>query len=424
MLLSSVLPILIIIVGGYFLIKLRFFFVLHPIKTARKTVSALKNREARRSLSLALAGTLGVGNIVGVAYGISVGGAGSLLWLLISSFFAGAIKYAESSLCKEWCGREGGSFAGLLSVSFRRFGRLFGRCYAMFCLILSFSVGSSFQSGSVVLSLGSGVEPLSFIAALLFFALVFSVVVGGVKKIENVTVKLIPIATIVYVLLCLGVVFFNLNSLGGVMRRIILEAFGFRSAGMGVSLYFALLAMKEGFARGLLSNEAGAGTSAMAETRAEALSPSEVGLFGICEVFFDTPVLSILTGLAILTSGVGFSGKSGIDIVTSTFFSLYSSAGVYTVFLLIFAFAFSSVISWYYYGISSCHHLFGKGLDKIYTALFLFFTLFGYKINAALLISVSDVLLLLMTVLTSAVLIKKSERVSHLSEKLLKNSDA
>ena len=422
MLIISFLPILIIVIGGYFLMKLRFFFILHPIKTAGKIKRSMKSKEARHSLSLALAGTLGVGNIVGVAYGISVGGAGSLFWIFVSSFFAAVIKYAESTLAADNISFGYGGMNYVMEKSFCSFGRILGILYSLFCLFLSFTMGTSLQVNSVTSTLSAEKKSCAQVVLLIFFILVFFVIVGGAKKIERVTAKLIPLSTIIYIILCLGVIFSNFEKLPEVLVRIVKEAFGFRSGIGGVSAFLAINSMREGFARGLLSNEAGAGTSAMAETRS-GKSPCETGLFGICEVFFDTVLLCSLTGLAILTSSVGIGQKRGIEIVSSAFFSVFGKFGTYTLFLLIFSFAFSTVICWYYYGISSSQYLFGKRGRCAYTFLFLFSILLADRFSAALIIFSSDVLLFFMTLFTSLTLIKKSERILRLSEKLLKNSD-
>ena len=422
MLVISFLPILIIIIGGYFLMKLRFFFILHPIKTAGQIKRTMKSKEARGSLSLALAGTLGVGNIVGVAYGISVGGAGSLFWIFVSSAFAAVIKYAESTLAADNIFFGHGGMNYVMEKAFRTFGRVFGKLYSLFCLFLSFTMGTSLQVNSVTASLLPEKKNITHIVLLLFFLLVFFVVVGGSKKIERVTAKLIPLSTVIYVVLCLGVIFSNIDKLPEVFVRIVKEAFGFRSGVGGVSAFLAINSMREGFARGLLSNEAGAGTSAMAETRSKK-SPHETGLFGMCEVFFDTVLLCTLTGLAILTSSAGLGAESGISIVSSAFFSVFGKFGTYTLFLLIFAFAFSTVICWYYYGVSSAEYLFGRRLGGAYTLVFLLSILLADRLSTDFIILSSDLLLFFMTLLTSLTLIKKSERILHLSEKLLKNSD-
>ena len=146
----NLLPLLITAVGTYFLIKLRLFFVLHPLQTAKKLRLTIKDKESVRALSLALAGTLGVGNVVGVAWGISVGGAGALFWIFVSGIFSAAIKYAESSLSADKKRDAAGGMMYVLSSSFGRAGKLFGIIYALLCLALSLTMGSALQSQSAL----------------------------------------------------------------------------------------------------------------------------------------------------------------------------------------------------------------------------------------------------------------------------------
>ena len=146
------LPPFLLVLGGVFLFKLRFFFIRRPIRTAGRIIRVAREREARRSLFLALAGTLGVGNIVGVAYGIIAGGIGSIFWIFISAFFSGAIKYAESALAA--IEREGnvGGMMYVMRRAFRRIGVPVSIIYAVLCLALSLFMGSALQSQSAVLS--------------------------------------------------------------------------------------------------------------------------------------------------------------------------------------------------------------------------------------------------------------------------------
>lgn len=419
----DLLPILITVFGIYMLIKLRFFFVFHPIKAAKKTFSLFRDKSSRASLFLALAGTLGVGNIVGVAYGISVGGVGCVFWILISSLFAAVIKYAESSLAadKKECGH--GGMAYVLKSSFPKTGGALGAVYAVLCILLSFSMGSALQSQSFGISLKFTKIPDYFIA-LVFTVPVIIVIKGGAEKISRATSIVIPAATAAYVFMCLAVILKNAAELPTAIWRILSEAFNFRSMSGGVSAFFASKAVKEGYARGLLSNEAGAGTSSMAQSRSD-MSPSDVGLLGMLEVFFDTALLCTLTGLAVAVSGDSVAFGGGIEIISAVFSKSlgYASSRILTI--LIFAFAFSTVICWYYYGVESLEYLFGKRNSKVYTALFIFFTLSGFVLSEGVLIGVSDTVLFFMSVITLSVLYKNSERIVSLSERggLLKKSD-
>lgn len=403
-------------VGFYFLIKLRFFFVLHPIRTVKKTFCEGFDKKARRSLTLALAGTLGVGNIVGVAYGISVGGAGCLFWIFVSGIFSSVIKYCESSLSANFSEDGRGGMMYVITRTMGRIGGALGKIYSVLCLFLAFFMGAALQSASVVGSAKESFGCSPYIFSIGFAFLVFLTVRGGAKKIESLTATLIPIATIVYIFLCIAVIATGERSLMSVLSEVLNDAFSLRSMAGGVLAFLSSNSMREGFARGLLSNEAGAGTSSIAQSRAAGAHPAKVGLFGMCEVFFDTTLLCTLTGLSVLSSGVNFA-KTGIETVIRAFATLLSGIAAPTVFLLIFAFAYSTVVCWYFYATEALCYLYGESKKGIFTALFFAFLLFGAEIPESVLILFSDSTLFLMSILTLLTLIKNSERIVFLSER-------
>lgn len=418
----NLLPLLITAVGTYFLIKLRFFFVLHPIRTVKRLGRTVKDKESRAALSLALAGTLGVGNIVGVAWGISVGGAGALFWIFVSGIFSSAIKYAESSLAADKKIDAAGGMTYVLSSSFGRAGKLLGIIYATLCLSLSLTMGSALQSQSAIFGMREVTDVPEYTVAFIFAAATFAAVLGFGGRIEKATAKIIPLSTVVYIILTLTVILMNISLLPSTLLRVVREASSFHSFGGGVSSFVAIKAMREGYARGLLSNEAGAGTSAMAQTKS-GMSSSEVGLLGILEVFFDTTLLCTLTGLAVLLSGADEVGASGMETVLSAVSAFPFGKILLTA--LIFAFAYSTVICWYYYGCECIRFLFGKRRSASFTAVFIFSVFIGFALPTSLLICASDMLLFFMTLLTLFALIKNSERIVFLSENqgLLKKSD-
>ena len=423
---TDMLPLIITFIGGFFLIRLRFFFIANPKAVIKRINNTVKDKSSRKSLALALAGTLGVGNIVGVAYGISVGGAGSLFWIFISGFFASVIKYAESSLAADMLVRGRGGMMYVISASFNKCGKFLGTLYAFLCLLLSFSMGASLQSRSAVSAARRLIKINPAILALVFAVLCVAVVFGGAKKIENATSVLIPLSTIIYITICVFVIVTNIDNMPDVLSKIISEAFDFTSAAGGVSGFLISKSLKEGYSRGLLSNEAGAGTSAMAQTRSKSLVPSDVGLLGAAEVFFDTSLLCMLTGFAVLSSDSGAPlGEDGMEIVLS---AVRASVGVffeYTVILLVVAFAYSTVICWYYYGRECVEYLFADRGGRVFFIVFILFSFISFIIPESTLIRVTDVILFIMSLLTVSALIKNSERIVTLSEEngLLKKSD-
>ena len=417
--LSLILPILVSLAGLYLLIRLRFFYILHPIKTAREFTLALKSRDARRSLFLALAGTLGVGNIFGVSAGIMIGGAGSLFWLFISTFFAMIIKYAETLLVFEGGISEGG-MASLLKKVFCKSGRILSPLYACLMLLLSLFMGSAMQSVAVIDVAEQTLSASPFITAFILLVLLIPCFMGGARKIENITEIVIPLTTIIYILMCLTVIFKNFTRIDEVVNEIFFSAFNFKSAlGGGISF----LAVREGFARGILSNEAGVGTSAMAHSRSQGRTPHVAGLFAMCEVVFDSSILCMLTGIAILLSVPDISAYSTpMALVSAAFYSSLGGLSGIILPLVILAFAYSTLICWYFYG-RECASIYFPTVSGIYPALFIAFILLSRAIRSDFLLYVIDILLLLMSIMTLSAILKKSPRITEISSLHLKNPE-
>ena len=414
------LPIFITAVAIYLLIKLRFFFILHPISTARRGLRAVKDKRARRSFSLALAGTLGVGNVFGVAIGIMLGGAGSLFWLAISMLFAMAIKYSEVVLSADNLFHDADSHGGIayvLRATSRRFGPHLSRGYSLCVLFLSVIMGAALQTDAIVKCAASGMSISPLAIAVFLVAAVLCAIIGGIKKIEKITAFVIPLTTIIYIIITISVIVANASNMGRVISEILSSAFSLRSAVGGIGGFLLLAPIREGFARGILSNEAGAGTSAMAHSRSGLLSPSSAGILGIFEVWFDTGVVCMLTGFSILLAVPDTALFSdGMALVNYAVGNLFGSFGKYLLTLTVFAFAFATVICWYYYGSEAWGMLFGKRKRVIFLPLFLLFVFYGCFADTSLLITLTDLLMLIATLLTLFALIKSSDRIKELSE--------
>ena len=412
---SLLLPILITTFGVMILIKLRLFFILHPKRCLKKFIRALKSPEAKGALSLSLAGTLGVGNIVGIAYGISVCGEGIVLWLLVSSIFSMALKYAESALCAS--GRDG-SFGGIMYVIRSGFGKysvFFSSLYASLILILSLTMGSSLQLRSAIDCIDKQYSATVYIFFALFILIVYLSTLGGAKGIKSACKYIIPLGAVLYSLLTLSVIILNVEKLPSLLIKIVRSAFNFRSAGGGVSIFLFTRCLKEGFSRALLSNEAGSGTSGIAHSSCESTSPAEAGLFGISEVFFDTVLLCPLTGFAILLAPQdGAISGNGAEIVKGTLLHL-GSFTTPLLFLCITLFAFSTVICWYYYGSVAAGCLSPRVL-KLYPPLFFLSLFSSLIIDTSLMIQLSDGILFFLSLISLSAIIKNSDRLVYLSE--------
>ena len=412
---SFLIPLLVTALGSFLLFKLRFFFILHPRKTVKRFIAAVSERSARRSLLLALAGTLGVGNIFGVAAGIMIGGEGSVLWLFISSVFAMVIKYSETLLVFD-SPIERGGMASALSSIFPRAGRILSPIYALLTLALALLMGSAMQGAALfdvaAQSLGLG----NITAAIILVLLLIPAMFGNGEKIENITEIAIPLTTIIYIILSLCVIFMNFSKIPSVIFRIFSSAFCPKGMLGGTLSTVSAVALKEGFARGILSNEAGTGTSALGHSRSREREPSVAGLFGMCEVFFDTTLLCMLTAFVILLSVEDIGAFSTpMSLVNAAFVSTLGDFSGYILLILIFAFAYSTIICWCSYG-SECVSCYFPALKRLFLPTFLIFILCAGYISQPLLISATDVILFFMSLITLSAILKRADRIAALSE--------
>jgi len=415
------LAIIVTVVGLYLLFRLKFFYILHPLRIIKKMVGALKDREAFRSLCLALAGTLGVGNILGVSVGLILGGPGSLFWMLVSSIFAMVLKYSEVTLCKSYPvhgfdGTHGGMMYAVRS-SYTRLGGILSIIYAAATVLLSLTMGSSLQLVSVTGISREIFNTPPYIVIVLFVVAVAFAVFGGAKIIGKITAICIPLTTIIYIIMTLSILVIRSSELPSVLLLVLDDAFSMDGISGGILGFILSGSLREGYCRGILSNEAGAGTSSTAHGASSILSPSACGLMGMVEVFFDTVLLCSLTGLSVLVAIPDVTRyESGMKLVYDAFSSVLGSFGSIALLLSIIIFAYSTIVCWYYYGSEAYSFLCKRRPRIFFTALFLLLFPTFALLGEIVLIGITDILLLLLTLITCATLIKNSDRVRTLSE--------
>ena len=277
-------PALLIALGIFFAAKFRFFYILHPIKTFKTILKSQKG--GFKSLSLALAGTLGVGNIVGVSSAIVMGGAGSIFWMWVSALCAMSLKYAEVYLAMIYRRQNNGVFyggapyyikEGLKSKIGVKCAYILSCIFAIFCTVNSLTTGNLVQINSV-----STLLPFSpLIFGISFTILTFVIICGGLKRISSLTSVLIPVLSLTYVILCLTVIFSCYTKIPSVFSTIIKDAFLPKSAVGGFCGYGITASLRYGVCRGVLSNEAGCGTSPCAHASSECESPHAQSCLGI-----------------------------------------------------------------------------------------------------------------------------------------------
>ena len=415
----GLLPFILTAAGTYMLVKLRFFFILHPVRVLGKTVRSVKDIDTAKSVSLALAGTLGVGNVFGVCLGIIIGGAGSVFWLLVSSVFSSVLKYCEVTLSHDRMGCEGeryGMISALENLGGKK-SRYLSYTYAFFCLLLSLFMGSALQSGTVCETVSEIFNTPPVIIGIAFAVFIFISIIGGVKIIEKITLIAIPLSTILYIIITLSVIAVSIDRLPSVISLILSSAFNLKSGVGGIIGLFFSPAVSEGYSRGLLSNEAGLGTSSFAHTRSGILNPASAGLMGIVEVVFDTVILCSLTALSVLSAVPDFSDYSGgmsliITAVSRTLGKWY----VIVLFLLVLIFAYATVVCWYYYGSVTFSFLTRGRFKMFFLPVYLLFVVLGALIDNRTLVFLTDVSMLFLALFTVYAIIKKSDRVVALSE--------
>ena len=408
------LPILISGVGIYFFFKLGGLFILHPIRLLRVARRALCREGAGRSLCLALAGTLGVGNIFGVALGIILGGVGSVLWLFISTLFAAVIKYAEVTLSAD-IDRE--AHLGMIGAIRDKLGGAISLLYALLVLALSLTMGAAIQSASAGACYNYSSARPSYLFGILLGSLVLFVIIGGFDRISRVTSFVIPASTIIYIIITLSIIIKHADGIGEALSYIVKDAFTVRGALGGFFGFITSASLREGYSRGILSNEAGSGTSSLAHAGAAECTPAERGVLGIIEVVFDTALLCTLTALTVVISLGDASGYTEpMSLVLDAVSASLGRWAIYPVTAAVYCFAFSTVISWYYYGEVAYRYLFRGRNRSTFLLLFVTFVLLGTLVGTTAFVPITDLALLVMSLICLFALIKSSDRIKALSE--------
>lgn len=337
---------LLIVSGGYFTVATKFF-QFRPIHLLKRTIGSIKKNTPDKkkmiaSVSTALGGTVGVGSITGVTLGISVGGAGSVFWMWVSGLTGMALKYAEVYLAvKHRKKLEDGNYAGGAPYALADCGHPFlGILFAVFTIFASFGVGNLTQINALsecAKTIGVSKHVFCFLCAALMAIVVF----GGQDRIGTVSTFLIPPAAILYITAVLWIVLLNLDRIPYAFFRILTEAFGIRPVVGGISGMMISQSMREGFARGVFSNEAGVGSSPLAHASSGEGDPTAQGLWGSFEILVDTFLISTLTALALLSTGQNSAPE--------LFRMQFGTIGVMLFAVLMTFFAFSSILSWCYY---------------------------------------------------------------------------
>ena len=380
-LISGMLPFVFLVFSGiYFTVKSNFFqFKYLPSSVAYALGSIFKKRKKGevtpfQAACTALSATVGTGNIAGVAGALSLGGAGAVFWMWVSAFAGMIIKVAEIVLSLNYREKKDGVFVGGpmyyikngLPIAFKPLAAIFAVC-GIFAV---FTSGNLTQTNAAIASVGGGTA-VKVTGGIVFAAVTAAVLTGGNTRIGAFTEKIVPLMAALYIVMTFGVIGKNLSELPHAFGMIIKGAFCPKAVTGGVIGSFTA-ALVNGASRGVFSNEAGLGTSAMAHSASDNTDGVNQSLYGIFEVFTDTVVICTLTALTVLCSGIyiNYGATASTELVNEAFSVIYGDLSGALLALMMCLFGLSSVIGWGYYGTVCCSYVFGNKGKRLFVFIY------------------------------------------------------
>ena len=364
-----------------------------------------KGMSSFQSLTTALAGQIGTGNIVGVATAIATGGAGAIFWMWVSGLLGMATIFAEAVLAQKYKFTDengvvhGGPVYYIRAFFKGKFGKFLAGFFSVAIILALGFMGNMVQSNSIGTSFNTAFNVIPKWAIGLVISLLAGIIfLGGVKRIASFTEKVVPIMAGLYILGSLVVIGINYANIGTAFASIFIHAFNPKAVIGGAVGVAIVKAMSKGVARGLFSNEAGMGSTPHAHALAKVDHPCRQGSIAIIGVFVDTFVVLTLSALVILTSGVaGNAGNEGIltQLAFSQSFATFgtwgSKFGEIFIAICLFFFAFSTIISWYFFGETNVRYLFGNKATKFYALIVIAFVMVGSILKVDLVWNLSDI---------------------------------
>lgn len=428
-------PGLILLIGTGILMTFctKFFQITHIRLWFRETIGSLfrKNSDSKKktdkktisqfqALCTALAATVGTGNIAGVASAIVVGGPGAVFWMWVAAFFGMMTSYSEKVLGiyyrrrnadGEWSGGAMYSLKdGLGSKKgFKNIASVLAIIFSCFTILASFGIGNMGQVNKITLNIQSaffssvksvtigGISVVSLTIGVVLVIIGGLIILGGLQRIAFVAEKIVPFMAGAYIVGSLTILFINIGNVGAMFGAIFKFAFTQRAAYGGV-IGTIILAMTQGFKRGMFSNEAGLGSSVMVHSSSNVKEPVRQGLWGIFEVFFDTLIVCTMTAIVILSSGyIDLTTGNPIvakledsTLVSRIFGDTFGYAGEVFIAISLFLFAFTTILGWSQYGSKAVEYLFGIKAVKVYKIIFVLMIVSGAIMTSSLAWDISD----------------------------------
>ena len=360
-----------------------------------------------QAVCTALAATVGTGNIAGVAGAIAIGGPGAIFWMWVSALFGMCTKFAEVTLAVHYreINANGELVGGPMYYIKNGLGKKWNwlaYLFAAFGVLTVFGTGNATQVNTITTAINSAllnynvisenaVSTSNLIIGIVIAILIAMILLGGIKRIGQVTEKLVPFMALLYILLGMGVILLNIQNVPSVFASIFRGAFQ-PSAVTGGIIGSMFLSLKKGVSRGIFSNEAGLGTGSIAHACADTKKPVKQGMFGIFEVFTDTIVICTLTALVILCSGVpiAYGEAAGAELTISGFTSTYGSwISIFTA-VAMCCFAFSTALGWGLYGARCIEFLFSEKVIKPFMVVYSLVAILGATANLGLMWNIAE----------------------------------
>ncbi len=380
-------------------------------KKSDKTKKSENTLTPFQAMTTALAGTVGTGNIAGVTGAVFVGGPGAAFWMWVSAFFGMCTKYSEIALAMRYreTAEDGSHSGGPMYYIRNGLGKGWGWLAAIFAVLgglASFGIGNISQSSEIagaVLGLTGMSDSFSsrVIIGVVLAAIVAIVIVGGVKRIGTVTSYLVPFMSCFFIIAGILVIILRITEVPAAFAQIFASAFSMRAVGGGVFGYAFMVAIRQGFARGVFSNEAGLGSAPIAHSASSTEEPVEQAIWGVFEVFVDTIIICTITCLTVVLSGMELGNgvpaefpSNGAAAVAAFNSILPGSIGGTIIQISLLFFALSTIISWSYYGVQCWGYLTNnnKTVTLIYKLIFIVVCVVGATGSGKLMWDISDTL--------------------------------
>lgn len=410
-------PAMICIIGVGLYLSLRTGFIqIRKFPYALKTTLGriFKKKEASdgsmtpfQAVCTALAGTVGTGNIAGVAGAIAIGGPGAVFWMWISAILGMCTKFTEVTLAVHFRERnKKGDYVGgpmyYIKNGLSKKWQILAILYSAFGVLTVFGTGNATQVNTITTAIDTALinfniipesasKTLNLVLGIVIMLLVGMVLLGGIKRIGSVSEKLVPFMALLYIVLAIGVVVLNFERVPAVFHDIVYGAFNPAAVTGGVIGSF-FLSLKKGVSRGIFSNEAGLGTGSIAHACADTRKPVKQGMFGIFEVFADTIVICTLTALVILCSQVpvNYGAAAGAELTIQGFTSVYGDwVSIFTA-VAMCCFAFSTILGWGLYGARCIEFLFSEKVIKPFMVAYSLVAILGATANLGLMWSIAE----------------------------------